>query len=252
MSHPRNPTNDSSIFRVFCWLLQFRCGLFAGVLLQFFCCHGGPLLTALGTPPGTGHVYDSFFSRHQFVGRYTISMHAYRKWRACWPCVCLVFDVVPFSKSTSHAACVERHECNARAWEKLHAWLWAWSGILQSKDANANRVPLLLRNEKTQPRFVYHMGMCAVCHSISFLSSGTCNQKPDIIHCCTWASPFDLFVFPCGIFWVFSSLCFVLMQPSHPAQKDWLWMIACSQKIQQNQSTLLSVWYNRIVYSLVS
>lgn len=171
-----------------------------------------------------------FFLRHQFVGRYSISMHAYRKWRACWPCVCLVFDVVPFSKSTSHAACVERHECNARTWEKSHAWLWAWSGILQSKDANANRVPLLLRNEKTQPRFVYHMGMCAVCHSISFLSSGTCNQKPDIIHCCTWASPFDLFVFPCGIFWVFSSLCFVLMQPSHPAQKDWLWMIACYTK----------------------
>lgn len=100
-----------------------------------------------------------FFLRHQFVGRYSISMHAYRKWRACWPCVCLVFDVVPFSKSTSHAACVERHECNARAWEKSHAWLWTWSGILHSKDANANRVPLLLRNEKTQPRFVYHMGM---------------------------------------------------------------------------------------------
>ena len=109
-------------------------------------------------PTWYGSCFWYFFWRHQFVGRYSISMHAYRKWRACWPCVCLVFDVVPFSKSTSHAACVERHECNARAWEKSHAWLWTCSGILQPKDANANRVPLLLRNEKTQPRFVYHMG----------------------------------------------------------------------------------------------
>ena len=192
--------------------------------------------------------FDSFFQGTN--SRCSMPMHAYRKWRACWPCICLVFDV-PFSKLTLHASCVEC-EGTARAWETSHAWLWTCSGILQSKDANANWVPLLLRNEKTQPRFMYHMGMCAVCHSISFL-------------CIIWDEFFKnkillqmsfhknqaLLTSLYFLSGVFISACCPNATQSPNSKKNVVDDFLLHKK-SRNQNTFRSVWYNRIVYGLVS